>query len=94
MRAVLDPRVQEHLVHGLPLADHVRIAQWHAQRALNLAYGDEPQPFRVRLAIGKAQSLLISLIANGRLRPPEEPAPPAQPMFPSQMRDDPGEQRR
>jgi hypothetical protein len=52
----------------LPIHEHVRLAERHANRALTLAYGDKPQPWRVRVAIGRAQSILISLISNGRLR--------------------------
>lgn len=55
-------------VPDLSIREHVALAERHAQRALDLAYADEPQPLRVRLALGRAQSLLISLITNGRLR--------------------------
>lgn len=55
-------------VPDLSIGEHVALAERHAQRALDLAYADEPQSLRVRLALGRAQSLLISLITNGRLR--------------------------
>jgi hypothetical protein len=55
-------------VEDFSIKGHVRKAERHAQRALNLAYGDEPQTFWVRKAIGKAQSILISLIVNNRLK--------------------------
>lgn len=55
-------------VEDFSIKGHVQIAERHAQRALDLAYKDEPQTFWVRRAIGRAQSILISLITNNRLR--------------------------
>jgi hypothetical protein len=55
-------------VPDLSISEHVALAERHAQRALDLAYADEPQSLRVRLALGRAQSTLISLITSGRLR--------------------------
>lgn len=55
-------------VKDLSIKEHVQVAENHAQRALDLAYGDEPQNFWVRRAIGRAQSILISLISNNRLK--------------------------
>lgn len=52
----------------LSIREYVEISENHAQKALDLAYGKEPQTFRVRRAIGRAQSILISLITNNRLR--------------------------
>jgi hypothetical protein len=50
------------------IEEHVRLAERHAQCALDLAYGWQPQSLRVRLALGRAQNLLISLLANQRLK--------------------------
>lgn len=52
----------------LTIKDHVRLAERHAQKALDLSYSTEPQNFFVRASLGRAQSILISLIANNRLR--------------------------
>lgn len=52
----------------LSIREHVQLSENHAQRALDLSYEDEPQSFWVRRAIGRAQSILISLIVNGKLR--------------------------
>lgn len=50
------------------IVEHIQLAERHAQKAFNLSYEDEPQSFWVRRAIGRAQSILISLIVNGKLR--------------------------
>jgi hypothetical protein len=53
----------------LTIKEHVFLAERHAQKALDLAYSEkEPQPFYVRVALGRAQSILISLITNKRIR--------------------------
>jgi hypothetical protein len=48
--------------------EHVELAERHAQRALDLAYADEPQSFYTRIKLGRAQSLLISLLTQNRFR--------------------------
>lgn len=55
-------------IHDLSIEEHIQEAERHAQRALDLAYGDEPQKLFVRIAIGRAQSILISLLANNKLK--------------------------
>lgn len=55
-------------VPDLSIQEHVALAERHAQRALDLAYADEPQGIFVRRSLGRAQSILISLLVNGRLR--------------------------
>lgn len=52
----------------LSIKEHVQVAENHTQKAFNLAHGDERQKLWVRMAIGRAQSILISLITNNRLR--------------------------
>lgn len=52
----------------LSIKEHIEIAHAHIQRALDLAYADEPQSLRTRINIGRAQSLLISLLTNNRLK--------------------------
>jgi hypothetical protein len=52
----------------LPIREHIELAHAHTQRALALAYGDEPQGYFVRAKIGRAQSILISLLTNNKLK--------------------------
>lgn len=52
----------------LDLRSHVQLAERHAKAAMDLAYGAQPQPYWVRTRLGKAQSILISLIANNKLK--------------------------
>ena len=52
----------------LDLKSHIRLAQLHLQAAHDLAYGSQKQPFWVRTAIGRAQSIIISLLANNKLK--------------------------
>jgi hypothetical protein len=52
----------------LSFREHVELAQSHAQRALDLAYADEPQSLYTRLKLGRAQSILISLLTQNRFR--------------------------
>lgn len=56
------------VMRDLSIKDHVAIAERHAQRAFDLSHGDEHQKFWVRIAIGRAQSILISLITNNKLK--------------------------
>jgi hypothetical protein len=52
----------------LSIREHIEIAHAHAKRALDLAYSDEPQGLFVRLKLGRAQSILISLLTHSRLK--------------------------
>jgi hypothetical protein len=52
----------------MDIHDHIRIAHDHTSKALDLAYGDEHQSFWTRISIGRAQSILISLITNKKLK--------------------------
>lgn len=55
-------------VPDLSFKEHIEMAHAHAQRALDLAYADEPQGLFTRLKIGHAQSILISLLTHNRLK--------------------------
>jgi hypothetical protein len=52
----------------LDIKSHVRLAQMHANAAKDLAYGSQPQSMGVRRSLGKAQSILISLLTNNKLK--------------------------
>jgi hypothetical protein len=52
----------------LSIKEHIEIAHAHTQRALDLAYGDEPQGYFIRTKIGRAQSILISLLIHNRFK--------------------------
>lgn len=50
------------------IKEHIEIAHAHTQRALDLAYSDEPQGLMTRMKIGRAQSILISLLTRNRFK--------------------------
>jgi hypothetical protein len=52
----------------LTIKKHIELAHAHTQRALDLAYGDEPQGLTTRMKIGRAQSILITLLTQNRLK--------------------------
>jgi hypothetical protein len=59
----------EHVPDELSLKEHVKAAELHLKYALDLAYGDEYyQAPSTRRALGRAQSTLISLIVNNKIR--------------------------
>lgn len=49
-------------IPALSFTGHLMSAQMHAQRALDLAYDREPQKFWTRIHLGRAQSILMSLV--------------------------------
>lgn len=52
----------------LDLKSHVELAHMHLKSAHDLAYGSQPQPFWVRTAIGRAQSIIVGLLAKGKIK--------------------------
>jgi hypothetical protein len=48
----------------LNLVEHIEHAHAHAQRALDLAYADEPQKLRTRIQLGRVQAILIKMIVH------------------------------
>lgn len=50
------------------LREHINLAERHTQAALRLAYKDKKQPYWIRLRIAKAQSILIALLVNQKLK--------------------------
>ena len=55
----------------LDIKQHVMLAHQHTLMALDIAYGKvghEPQQYWVRRGLSQAQSILISMIVNDRLK--------------------------
>lgn len=52
----------------LDIKSHIKLAQLHLQAAHDLAYGSQPQPFWVRTQMGRAQSIIISLLVRGKIK--------------------------
>lgn len=52
----------------LDIKSHVTLAHRHLKAAHDLAYGSQPQPFWVRTALGRAQSIIVSLLAKGKIK--------------------------
>jgi hypothetical protein len=52
----------------LSIKEHIERAHAHTQKALDLAYADEPQGLFIRMKIGRAQSILISLLTQNRFK--------------------------
>lgn len=57
-----------HRIPDLSLKEHIQIAERHLQRALSLAYNDEPQPYGVKVRLARAHSILTTFLAKDQLR--------------------------